>query len=433
MRLKGLIQRFSVNGRIKDSESIRKVAGNFIYLSVLNALNVLLPLITLPYLMRTVGKANYGIYSYVYMILQYVILFSTYGFNFSATKQISQFRDDRDKVNVIYNSVIASKFLIGIASIVLIMLFSRFVFKDEQAPLMFLFGMGMVVGDILTPVWLFQGMEKMKYMTLVNASSKILFTILVFVVIRKTDDYYLLVLLNSAGYILAGLMSLYLASRQFGMCLRFAAFSDIKYQLREGAAVFGSTFGMNLYRNANVIILKQLAPNEVVGLYAAAEKVIKGFQSIISPAAQAIFPHLSLKFKNKTVVENIFLLKKIAFPFAGVVLVLSLSVFLCAPWISDLLCGGVEFRDCVPIIRIMTPVIFLGEINYLIGIVGLINLDHQKQFFHFVLIAGFFSVCFILIFAVRYGAQAAAASMSLSELLLCILCLMCLISINKKK
>ena len=53
----------SQSGRFFKSD-YRKVAGNFMYLSVLNALNVLLPLITLPYLMRTVGKANYGIYSY---------------------------------------------------------------------------------------------------------------------------------------------------------------------------------------------------------------------------------------------------------------------------------------------------------------------------------------------------------------------------------
>ena len=97
----------------QNNGNVKKVAGNFMYLSVLNALNIILPLITLPYLMHTVGKGNYGIYSYVYMILQYVITFSTYGFNFSATKQISQCRDDREKVNVIYNSVIISKIMIG--------------------------------------------------------------------------------------------------------------------------------------------------------------------------------------------------------------------------------------------------------------------------------------------------------------------------------
>jgi len=272
----------------------------------------------------------------------------------------------------------------------------------------------------------------MKYMTFVNASSKILFTVLVFIVIKRSDDYFLLILLNSAGYLLAGIISLVLASRQFGMHLRMASFNDVRFQIKEGTAVFGSTFGMYLYRNANIIILKQFASNEMVGIYSAAEKVIKGFQSIVSPAAQALFPHLSQRFKDKPDSENIFLLKRVSLPFAAVLAVLSGAVFASAPLISDLLCG-VEFRECIPLIRIMTLVIFFGEINYLIGILGLINMNRQKQFFYSVLITGVFSVLFILVFAGRYGAAAAAISMSLSELLLTLLCLSCLTVIAKKR
>lgn len=410
----------------------RQVAGNFLYLSILNGLNILLPLITLPYILHMVGKANYGIYSYVYMVVQYVIIFSTYGFNFSATKQISQCRQDRDRVNVIYNSVIIAKLMIAFVLSALLLAFSWIVFRDEHATYMFVLGLGMVLGDIFTPVWLFQGMEKMKYMTIVNASSKILFTLLVFLVIRNSDDYILLIALNSAGYLLSGLISLWLAGRQFGMKLGLAGVSSIIYQIKEGSAVFGSTFGMYLYRNANVIILKQLAPNDVVGLYSAAEKVIKGFQSLISPLAQALFPHLSLRFKASTDTENIALLKRLSIPFTCVVLVVSALVYVFAPWISNVLCGA-DMRDCIPLIRIMTLVILFGEINYLIGIVGLVNLDLQKQFFVSVLITGVFSVVFILIFAGRYGAYAASASMSLSELLLTVLCLYNLIKAGKKR
>ena len=420
-------------GRLSgNSGEIKRVTGNFLYLSILNAINILLPLITLPYLMRTVGKANYGIYSYVYMILQYVIIFATYGFNFSATKQISQCRDDKEKVNEIYNAVIASKLIIGVILSALILLLSGFILRDEQAPLMFVLGLGMVIGDILTPLWLFQGMEKMGYMTFVNASSKILFTVLVFIVIKKADDYYLLILLNSAGYLLAGIISLVLVSRQFGIHLRIVSFNEVRFQIKAGSAVFGSTFGMYLYRNANIIILKQFAPNEVVGIYSAAEKVIKGFQSIVSPAAQALFPHLSRRFKDKPDSENISLLKKVSVPFAAILAVLSGAVFVFAPLISDLLCG-VEFRECIPLIRIMTLVIFFGEINYLTGILGLINMNRQKQFFYSVLITGVFSVLFMLVFAGRYGASAAAMSMSLSELLLTVLCLICLTGITRKR
>ena len=103
MQLKDIINNLiHKDSGTESAEQIRRVAGNFVYLSILNFFNILLPLITLPYLMHTVGKANYGIYSYVYMVVQYVIIFATYGFNLSATKQISQCRDDNEKVKKLF-------------------------------------------------------------------------------------------------------------------------------------------------------------------------------------------------------------------------------------------------------------------------------------------------------------------------------------------
>ena len=409
----------------------RQLFENFFSLSILNALNVLLPLVTLPYILHTVGKANYGAYSYVYTVLQYVILFSTYGFNFSATKQISQCREDKETVSRIYNAVIACKSIIAVVLSMLLLLFSRIVFKDETGILMFLYGLGMVVGDIFTPVWLFQGMEKMKYMTIVNASSKILFAILIFIVVRKQEDFDLLILLNSSGYLLAGLLSVILVYRQFHLGFHRTTFRDIVSQFKDGGAVFGSTFGMNLYRNAHIIILKQFVSDDLVGLYSAAEKVIKGFQSLISPVAQALFPHLSHRFKGQPVKNNMRLLRKISLPFTIVVAVVTIGVYIFAPTISDILCGK-EFVACVPLIRIMILVILFGEINYLVGIVGLINMDGQVMFFRSVLLTGIFSVIFMLLCAPCWGALAAAWAMSLSEILLFVLCLFSLYRINKR-
>ena len=148
-----------------NKNKYRQLIENFFSLSILNALNVLLPLVTLPYILHVVGKANYGAYSYVYAIVQYVILFSTYGFNFSATKQISQCRDDDKEVSRIYNAVTACKGIIALSLSVVLLLLSRWVFRDGIGTWMFVYGLGMVVGDVFTPIWLFQGMEKMKYMT----------------------------------------------------------------------------------------------------------------------------------------------------------------------------------------------------------------------------------------------------------------------------
>ena len=87
---------------------------SFFSLSILNGLTVLLPLITLPYILRVVGTSNYGVYSYVYVIIQYLLIINAYGFNYSATKQIAQNRENKEYINTIYNSVIACRLLLMI-------------------------------------------------------------------------------------------------------------------------------------------------------------------------------------------------------------------------------------------------------------------------------------------------------------------------------
>lgn len=400
----------------------KQVIENFFSLSVLNAVNIVLQLITLPYILSIVGKANYGIYSYVFMVVQYIILFSTYGFNFSATKKISLLRDDNAAVTSIYNAVIGCKMLIAIVLVVAVVLCYGWVFEEEIGFVMFLLGIGMIVGDILNPVWLFQGMEKMKFMTLVNSSSKIIFTVLVFFVVRSVDDFYLLILLNSCGYLLAGILSVFLAYKQFNVRLGVPHFGDMIAQFKDGGAMFGSTFGMNLYRNAHVLILKHFASNEAVGLFSAAEKVIHGFQSVIQPAAQALFPHMSLKFKDKNTKERLSLMKKVMMPLVGLSIVAALFVYIFAPWISDILCGK-DFRECIPLIRIMSLVIIFGEVNCIAGIVGLVNMDRQNYFFRSVLVTGVCSCLITLALVHCCGEYAGAISLAASEALLMVMCL----------
>ena len=126
------------------------------------------------------------------------------------------------------------------------------------------------------------------------------------------------------------------------------------------------------------------------------------------------------------------LLRKLALPFTAVVVLVAIGVYIFAPLISDILCGS-DMVATVPLIRIMTLVILFGEINYLVGIVGLVNMSGQAQFFRSVLVSGLFSVIFMLICTPYWGITAAAWAMSLSEILLFCLCLFSLYRINEQK
>lgn len=400
----------------------KSLLESFLSLSVLNGLVILIPLIAMPYVLRVVGPANYGLYGFIYILVQYVLVFNNYGFDFSATKEIAQHRNDPTFVNRVYNAVLGCRLLLFAAVSVFFFALSPLILPTSTHRLMFLGGLSLVLGNTFTAVWLFQGMEKMRYLTIVNVLGKSVFLLLVFVMIRKPEHYVFLPLLDGLGYMVCGLASLVIARVQFGMKLRLPAWADMKQQFASGAAIFGSTLGMTLYRKSNIFILRFFVGDAALGLYTAAEKIVTGLQGVVSPVSQALFPYLGHDFAGKSRQENLHKLKKISVYMAGLLFLAMAAVFFLAEPLVRLLCGS-EFLQATRLLRIMSPVMFFGGMNYLLGIVGLVNLDKSKLFFRSVLIAGVVSVCWTLCTASFLGAEAGSWAMTISETVLFVACL----------
>lgn len=402
--------------QIKNNRLLESILS----LSLLNALNMALPLITLPYIIRVVGMANYGAYSIVYSLIQYVLMISAYGFGFSATKQIAQNRNNSIFIMQILNSTIAARLLLAFISAIFLFIIAWIVFSKTYA-YMFLLGIGIIVGDALNPVWLFQGMEKMRYMTIVNVVCKLVFTILIFTCIRKQQDYIYITFLNSAGYIFAGIISLIIACRTFALRLCIPSITSVFYQLKDGWYIFLSTVFMSFYRDSNVLILGLFTSDFLVGMYAGAEKIVKASQSIASPISNALYPHLAEAFRDGKQGGKINRIYRIAVKMGFFLLIISCLIYFLASPISVLLLS-IEDQKIIELIRIMTPVILFGGLNYILGIVGLVNLGYQRSFFKYVMFSGIFSILFLLLTVNYWNVISASISMCLSEILLFIMC-----------
>lgn len=414
--------------RLRNNSSLIE---SFFSLSLLSGLSLLMPLVTMPYIVRVVGAANFGVYSYVYVLIIYLQQLSNYGFAMSATKQVAQNRDNPEALNRIYNGVTVCRFMLFLVGILAFAALSPLLLKESDEKLIFLLGLGFVLGDVLNPVWLFQGMEKMRYMTIVQFISRLLFTLLIFVLIRQASDYKYIILYNSLGVLLAGIVSTIFAQRQFGVRFALPKWKDIKFQMIDGAALFFSTIGVTLYTNVNVFILNFFVPKEILGIYAAAEKIINGLKSLCSPISQALFPHFSHSFgqqSRRTSVHNLARVSKIL---AVLLLLECIVVYFCADWIVQLLCGE-KFLAAVPIVRLMCPVILIGALNYLWGVVGLVNLNLKQHFLAFVLLSGVTSVSFLFVMVQIIGVNAAPLATILAESVLLIACFLTILSYRKR-
>ncbi|HEY5536060.1 MAG TPA: flippase [Ignavibacteria bacterium] len=417
---------------IVGNKSHKQIIENYFSLSILNGLNILLPLVTLPYLVRILGPEKYGTVSFVLVIIQYITLISNYGFTYSATKLISQNRDNIQKVSLFFSSIIHVKFIISICISIVLIVCVLNIPKLHNEYILYIMSAGIIFGDILNPTWLFQGMEKMKYMTLINFISKGSFTILTFFVITKVSDYPYVCLLTSIGYLLSGIFSMFLAFNIFKIKLVIPKRKDYLFQIKEGWYIFVSSLGMNLYRNTNIFILGIFTSDSVVGLYSAAEKVIRALQTPITPLSEALYPYFSNRFHKNSESDNISVLFRLGKYYLFALGILSLAVFFLSGYLTTIILGNKFIATSINI-KIMSFVILFGGLNYLFGIIGLVNLNMKREFAIAVLIAGFTCISITGIFCRFYFEKAASFGMLASEMVLFVIILSNLMKMLNKE
>ena len=278
---------------------------NFLALSTLQVINLVLPFITLPYLTRVLGVSNYGVVVMVYSIMQFLSVICDYGFNLSATKDISLFRNNISKVNTIFSSVLIIKSGLLTISLLILVILTTYVPAIAANKMAYLTGFGIVIGQTLTPVWLFQGMENMKYITLVNLVSKSLFTILIFVFIKSPENFIFIPLLYSVGFIIAGVLSLVFAYKEFGVSFYFPKSINVIEQFKNSTQYFYSRASVAIYTSSNNFVVGIILGEFYAGIFGVAEKLFTAMTVIYSPLSDAIYPYMVQK-KDLKLFKKIF-------------------------------------------------------------------------------------------------------------------------------
>ena len=163
------------NQSIKDDHKI--IVTNYFSLSILQIANYILPLLTLPYLVRVLGTEKFGLIMFAQALATFLTVFVDFGFNLSGTREVSVARNEKEKLSKIFSAIIIIKAgLLCLALFILFIIVKVFTRFSVDADVYFL-SFGIVIGQTLFPVWFFQGIEKMKIIALINILAKVIFTV----------------------------------------------------------------------------------------------------------------------------------------------------------------------------------------------------------------------------------------------------------------
>lgn len=337
----------------------RRLIENFSALTIMQLLNYILPFVTLPYLARVLSLEGYGVYIFSQALIAYFIVIVDFGFDLSGTREVSINRHNSKKLSEIFSSILVIKFILMIISLLILIALIMFVPSISEYWHVHLIMFIMVFGNMLLSTFVYQGLEKMKFITILNASIKIFFTLTIFIFIKDQNDLPLVALLNSIGYLIVGLISLCIILKIINIKFTIPSKENLINQFKNSLQFFWSRIAVSLYTTSNTFVVGLFLGPAAAGIYGSADKLFRAAVSLYQPLNNVLYPYIAHS-KNIHLYKKLFKLSTIS----NMIVVLIVFIF------SDLvirLIFGSGYEESAVLLKIfmiaaiyMMPSILMG-------------------------------------------------------------------------
>lgn len=327
--------------RPMSATSHKRILGNFTALGIVQGTNYLIPLLVMPYVIGKIGPEGFGEVAVAQVVMMFFTNIADYGFNLTATRDVTHNRGNRDLVSKIFFNVLITRLLICLVLFILLLAGISLIPFMKASALLYILAFTTVIGQSIVMNWLFQAIEQMKLIMYISLFARIVFVLLVVGFIKTRADNIYFIFFTGVGNLLAGVVSIFVAFRLLKLKVILPRFADVAFELKNGWHITVSNLSVSIYMYANVLILRLFTGNEVVGYYSIAEKIVTAARQVLIVYFQVIYPQIcQLAVSSKQGLSAF--LKRYYLPFVGAVLAGCFFLFFFSDWIV-----GIFIKDNV--------------------------------------------------------------------------------------
>ncbi len=338
---------------IADMPRLYQLRENIFALSALQIINYSVPLVTVPYLTRVLGPAHFGLVCFAQALVLCFDVITDYGFNLSATRAVAAHRAEPAVLSRIFWSTMAAKALLMLCSVVVVATLVYSVPKLKETAMLYAVSFLAVIGTAFFPVWLFQGLEQMKFITIAQSSGRVLTVPVIFLLVRSSEDYVAAAAIQGSVLVWASLVCVPIIWVRLPIRWYCPHMPDLTAVFRGGWHVFLANLSSFLYSSASILLLGVFAGQTEVGYFSAADRSYGAVSSPLSPSFQALYPHLSA-LKDRSLESALRLIRRSLIWVGCCSLSISVAVYFLATQLG-LVVFGESFAPAVTVLRCLSP------------------------------------------------------------------------------
>ena len=348
----------------------KKATQNIVMLYGLNFAQLVLPLLTLPYLTRVLSVDGYGVVSYVKAIMVYMTLIVEFGFILSGTREVVNARNKKEEISRIIGKITQGKLFLALISFTLLVILTKFIPILSRHTLFTFLSFGPTFLSIFLFDYLFRGLEKMQLLTVRYLLAKGISTLLTFFVIKGDKQIILIPILDILGSTVA-ILWIISELKKYNIKIKFVTLREVFANLKLSFIYFLSNIAETAFSTLNTICVGIFFSSADVAYWGVVMTVINAIQSMYSPISDGIYPNM---IKTKDL--NLFI-KIITFfiPF----LILGSLVLYFESSLIVIIIGGAKYLIAANYLREFIPLIIISFFSILFGWPLLGAIDKVKE------------------------------------------------------
>ena len=395
------------------------VSQNALALHAVQVANLLVPLVTLPYLSRVLGSDGFGLVAFAQGLSFMLGLVIGWGFDQWASRDAAVLRDDPRGLSALVAQVTGARLLLcaGAALVALLVYFATD--TTRGSPEFVALAWVAAVSTGLSPTWYFLGLERLRLVSGVALAFRIAAAALTFVLVQDPADAWIVMALFAGSALLAGLFTIAMLLREVDLLA--PRLRPALEAIRSSTALFAGTAGLTLYTSMNVVLLGFLGTTAQVAHFSAAERIVRACVQLLQPVTTAVYPRVTYLHSSGRGGRGLRLL----FTGSAVVLLAALVAAAVAaalaPQIIRLIYGP-ALDDAAGALRVMAPIIPISAVTYAAA-TWLMVKRRDSKLMRITLAGGILNVALAPVLVEAAGINGMGASVLCAELVVMLLAL----------